>query len=512
MVQWPHQRHTTVPAKKYEAPFSNIAIWSRGRGLVRLATRSGQSSGARAHTQMDSLPTPTSMKMPGLVTGFVTYLCIILPFGAAVFYVHLFGVNVFFADEWSFVPLVQKLDSDTLTLGDLFAHENEHIRFFPWVVMLLLGTLTRYNTIPLMYLVQICLLITSIVLLFAFRRDLKHQPVLSTLLFVPIPFLVFSLRHFENMLWGYQIGFAFSQTFAVLALYLIYASQDKDSGKLISLLSLFVLALVGATVASLSAVQGLLVWPAGMFQLLVAPIKRSVKNLLLGVWGLIGLGEWIFYFVGDVKSKSNTSSLSYALGHPAAGLDYFLTLLGGSLFWQDALAFSGGLLLVCLLFAGLLLVHKNGRLKDYSFWIALLLFSLLSLMAVTVGRLGFANEQVWAQAIGSRYAIFSILAVISIYTIFVKLAWESRSQIATAFLGGVIVLVVLSIPTSYFLGVQGGQATKSYREETAEILLNYKSQPDEVLAKLGYGPKRTKPYIPFLERGKYNVFAEGNTT
>lgn len=512
MVHLPRQRRITVLTKKNAAAYSNITAWPRGRGLGRLAPRSGPSSSATAHTQMDNLPTATSMKIPRIVFGFVPYLSILLPFGAAVFYVHLFGVNVFFADEWSFVPLVQKLDSDTLTLWDLFAHENEHIRFFPWVVMLLLGTLTRYDTIPLMYLVQICLLATSIVLFFAFRRDLKHQPVLSTFLFVPIPFLVFSLRHFENMLWGYQISFAFSQTFAVLALYLIYAAQNKDSGKLISLLSPFVLALVGATVASFSAIQGLLVWPAGILQLLIAPTKRPVKNLLLGVWGLIGLGEWVFYFVGDVKSESSTSTLSYALGHPAEGLVYFLTLLGGSLFWQDALAFSGGLLLVCLLLAGLLLVCKNGRLKDYSFWVALLLFSLLSLMAVTVGRVGLANEQVWARALDSRYAIFSILAVVSIYAIFVKLVWERRSQVAIGFLGGVIGLVMLSIPTSYFLGVQGGQATKTYREETAEILLNYKSQPDEALAKLGYGPKRTKPYIPFLERRKYNVFAEGNTT
>ena len=97
---------------------------------------------------MDNLPTATSVKIPRIVFEFVAYLSILLPFGAAVFYVHLFGVNVFFADEWSFVPLVQKLDSDTLALSDLFTHENEHIRFFPWVVMLLLDTLTRDPIVP----------------------------------------------------------------------------------------------------------------------------------------------------------------------------------------------------------------------------------------------------------------------------------------------------------------------------------------------------------------------------
>lgn len=451
----------------------------------------------------------SSKKVTSLVIKLVPCLSVVLPFGAALFYVHLFGVNVFFADEWRFVPLVLKLDSNMLTIGDLFAHHYQHIYFLPWTVMLLLGTLTGYDTVPLMYLVQICFLVTSVVLFLAFKRDLKHHPPLSILLFAPIPFLVFSFRHFENMLWGNQISFAFSQTFAVLALYLGYVSQNKDFGKLFSLLSLLVLALVSATVASFSAVQGLLVWPAGIFQILIAPIKRPVKNFLLGAWGLIGLGEWIFYLVGDVYFKASTSFLSYALGHPVTGLDYFLTLLGGSLFWREDLALGGGLLLVCLVVAGLVLVHKSGRLKENSFWVALLLFSLLSVTAITVGRFGL-SDQLWVKPMQSRYAIFSILTVVSIHAIFVKLAWERRSRVTIAFLVVLLGLVLPSIPTSYLLGLEHGETTKAYREETAQILLNYKSQPDE-LPKLGVRPKDVKPYLPFLESRNYNVFAERDT-
>src|SRR5215212_8301931 len=98
----------------------------------------------------------SSKKVTNLVIKLVLCLSILLPFGAAVFYVHLFGVNVFFADEWRFVPLVYKLDSDTLTIGDLFAHHSQHVYFFPWTAMLLLGTLTAYDTVPLTYLVQMC--------------------------------------------------------------------------------------------------------------------------------------------------------------------------------------------------------------------------------------------------------------------------------------------------------------------------------------------------------------------
>jgi hypothetical protein len=60
------------------------------------------------------------------------------------------------------------------------------------------------------------------------------------------------------------------------------------------------------------------------------------------------------------------------------------------------------------------------------------------------------------------------------------------------------------------LGLNSGEATKAYREETAQILLNYKSQPDE-LWKLGVRPEDIKPYLPFLERHNYNVFAKRDT-
>jgi hypothetical protein len=454
--------------------------------------------------------TATSKRIPSQVIKLVPYLSIVLPFGVALYFVHLFGVNVFFADEWNFVSLVQKLDSGTLTIGDLFAHENEHIHFFPWVVMLLLGPLTTYNTILLMYVVQVCFLVTSLILLFAFRRDLRQHSPLYMLLFAPVPFLVFSFRHVENMLWGYQISYAFSQTFGVLALYLIHVSENKNSGKSTSLLSVLVLALFSATVASFSAVEGLLVWPAGVVQLMIAPIKRSTKKHLLGAWGLVGLGEWNFYFAGDAKINSGPSTLSYLLNHPAAGLDYFLTLLGGSLFWEAKLAFSGGLLLVCLVVTALVLLYKNGMLKYNSFWVALLLFSLLSAMAITGGRTGL-SDQVWGKATSSRYAIFTILTVVSIYAVFVKLAWERRSQITAACLGVLLGIVLLSIPTSYLSGPAYGEGIKAHREEAAKILLDYKSQPDEALGKLGYRPKRIKPYIPFLERHAYNAFTERDT-
>ena len=66
------------------------------------------------------------------------------------------------------------------------------------------------------------------------------------------------------------------------------------------------------------------------------------------------------------------------------------------------------------------------------------------------------------------------------------------------------------IPTSYLLGVRGGEVTKTYREEAAQSHLGYNSQPDEALAKL-FRPKIVREYAPYLGRHSYNVFADRGT-
>ena len=73
-----------------------------------------------------------------------------------------------------------------------------------------------------MYLIVSCFLITAVLLL-AFRRRLGCRSS-----FVPVALLIFSFRQYENMLFGFQISFAFTQTFGVLALYLLYSSNRDN--------------------------------------------------------------------------------------------------------------------------------------------------------------------------------------------------------------------------------------------------------------------------------------------
>ena len=143
------------------------------------------------------------------------------------------------------------------------------------------------------------------------------------LLFVPVSFLVFSFRQYENMLFGYQINFALAEAFGVLTLFLLYVLGRRSFKKLA-----FVRALVSTTVASFSVLQGLFVWSAGLLQLLfISPIEKPKKRVFV-LWGLFGLGEWMGYFVDYAKPRSSPSLLY--LGE-SRSRDSVLSALAGQL-------------------------------------------------------------------------------------------------------------------------------------------------------------------------------------
>jgi hypothetical protein len=300
-------------------------------------------------------------------------------------------------------------------------------------------------------------------------------------------------------LWGYQISFAFTQTFGVLALFLLYVAGRRRFEKL-ALLG----ALGSGTIASFSAIQGLFVWPAGLLQLFIRPLERPRKRILIVIWTLAGLVEWIVFFAG-YRFRGDLSILD-VLYHPVIGAQYYLNLLGSSLFWRHDFAFVGGLLVACLAMVSLFFLCKNGRLGEYSFWVSLLSWALLMLAAITLGRSGQFGA---LQAMAPRYTTFSILAVVSVYAMLVKMLFERRSNINAVLLVALAGLVLLSAFVSYSRGINEGRKERASREKAAFVLSGYESQPDEALSeRLNPRASVVRERAPILQRLGYNVFSE----
>jgi hypothetical protein len=430
------------------------------------------------------------------VVAGVSWLLVLIPAALPYLYVRAFGVNVVFADAWDMVLVFHKFFSGRLTFADLYAQHNEHRMFFPKGAELLLGLLTRYNNVAEMYVVVSCFLITAAVLLVAFRREIG----LPLICFVPVALLIFSFRQYENMLFGFQINFAFTQTFGVLALYLLYSSGRGNFGAYA-----FAAALGSATIASFSTAQGLLVWPAGLLGLLLGSVARPGKMVLLGLWGIVGVAEWVAYFV-DYHTPRGHPPLLDALGHIGTTPGYFLTLLGSALFWQPEHAYEGGLVIGCLALAMFLATYGRGVLRQHPFWISLLFYSLFILVTITLGRSGMFGV---LQATASRYATFSILAVASLYALLAKMVFATTTNVLrTLLLLALFGIILLSAGVSYRDGIEVGRVQEASRERAAHVLETYRSQPDARLVALYPRPETVRNRAPLLERLGYNVFFE----
>jgi hypothetical protein len=434
-----------------------------------------------------------------LVASFIrwgAYASILFPVAIAFYYVHEFGVNVVLRDQWEMVPKFEQFYSGGLTLADLWSTHNEHRFFVPRLLMLALGDATGWNNVAEMYAVIVCLLVGLVCFLLAFRGNVGSDWRL--LFFVPVAFLALSLRQYANMLWGYQLTFALAQSFGVLSLYFLYLAARKS----LSVKLTFLAAVASATLASLSAIQGLFVWPAGLVGLLVTSMDRSVKKLAVAIWILCGATVWAVYFFDYEISRASPFEI-----HPLNNVNYLLRMIGGSLFFpqQSGFAFVAGAMILVLFAASIFFLYREGKLGEYSFWITLVAFSLFALGAIAVGRGGLGLEG----SLTSRYTTFSVLAAIGVYVMLVKLALKNRSYPAALALGALLATIAFSIPTTYERGVSLGGATERNNLEAARVLSSYQSRSNEELEKLHrIAPERLRDRASTLERLQLNVFSE----
>jgi hypothetical protein len=431
------------------------------------------------------------------------YVLPVLPGVASLCFVGVFGVNVVVRDQWEMAALFRKLSAGTLSFWDLWQPHNEHRFLFPRMAMLALGALTRWNNVAEMYLFQACLALTLLVLCLSLSERVRTRP----LLLVPVALLVFSPRQWSNMLWGYQLTFALTLLFAVLALFCLQASsKPRLSGTKRLGGVLFGAAIVCATVASGSSIQGLLVWPAGLLQLLIPLSAGRERVWALVVWVVAAATVWTLYFLdydARLGSHGTESPVLSFLYRPGASVEYVLNLLGSSLLPKTYAVTTCGVVLAVGAALIVVLVRRSVNPHDFAFWLSTLAFSLLVILAVTIGRGGPDADG----ALASRYTTFSLLAITSVYAMLVEFRAARRSHLASGLLVAACALIVLCAPASYLNALGAGARHREARIEAAEILATYDSRSDQELATLNRRPEVVRRNASVLERLDYNVFA-----
>ena len=142
-----------------------------------------------------------------LFPGILEFLVFAVPalwLGSLVF---RYGVDSPWGDQWDGTfPLLAKAQAGTLGLNDFFAFHNEHRIFFPSLLTVFLARLTNWNNrvelLVIWLLVCVCAFNVWRIATINKRGGRKHLLLLSA-----ASILLFTPLQWENLLWGFQIGF-----------------------------------------------------------------------------------------------------------------------------------------------------------------------------------------------------------------------------------------------------------------------------------------------------------------
>jgi hypothetical protein len=428
-------------------------------------------------------------------------LLLVLPAVISFIFIKTNGVNVCFWDQWNFVPLLDKLHNGQLTFMDLFIQHNEHRIFFPRLVMLLLGSITHYNNIAEMYLSWFLVCIIAFILFRAYVGTFGATKG-AMVKFIPVVWLIFSLRQFENLLWGFQVQFFMAVLFFLLALYLLTTSKTIGLR--------FAASVISGIVCTFSLATGLLVWPIGLIQIWLGwrvqgNESRYTYRKRIIIWCLAGILAFSAYFIG-YKIPSHHPSLLSFLQDPISAINYFLVCLGNPLAIEQYMAIGIGILLLSpYIYVIFHIFTKRGTtsISRMSLPVSLILFTLLSVVLLTLGRSGFGVEQ----AMASRYTTLTVLGIIGIYLMVLQL--KSRYEKVRPFLMGFMIsLIALGIVVPYtYTMIVDGKSFRDSRNKAAYYLSTFEIQSDDNL-KILYGvPQVVRVGAGILKKYGLNVFS-----
>ena len=400
------------------------------------------------------------------------------PAALALWWVYRFTVNVPMWDEWQYLQLLRASYESHVNWQMLFAQHNEHRILVPRLVMLGLDHLSHYDNRWELYAAWGCL---AGVALLCFAEIRRVQPRYALLAAAPMSAMVFTLRQYENLIWGMQITLMLCVFFAAAALALLASSRRMALAP----------AAICAVAASFCFFNGLLIWPAGAVQLAAARRWR-----VLPAWCGAGAATTAIYLWGYVKPGHHPSLTSF-LHQRLAGLPFFLAAAGNSMSETERAGICYGSLVA--LFALVLLWRSLRDGTGQTMAPGLIAFAAGTWAALTLGRAGFGVEQ----ALTSRYASFTLLGVCGIYLT----ALRTRSHAIAAVTASMIFLGAIDNDN---LAVLRGPGMRAGREVARDSLLSYEVASDARLGILSQ-PAMVREEAPFLRDRKLSAFARSGS-
>ncbi len=463
----------------------------------------------RQHPSVDKGPT---------ILAAIVFLAVIV---AYFLFIHAFGVNVVYRDQWSDVQILGQSLSGHLTLGQLWAQHNEERLLFPNLIVVLLGRTTHFNIVYEEY-VGAVLLVASIALLILAHRRRARQ--VDWLWYCPVALLMLSMVQYESTLWGFQLAWYLVLAASLAALFLL--------DRLTLTWPTWALAIVAGVVASFSSIQGLIVWPVGLILLLLRHRSRSS----IVTWIACSLFAIGLYFADFSTNKAGAQS--DVVHHPVAAAQFYLALIGDVVgaplsdasATRTAVELLGLVILLASAWAIVVVCRGRAAVNGGPIAVSLIGFGLLFAVLVTGSRsvLGISAAD------GSRYRTFDLLIVVGLYLVTAEGFADRRIRLpgrsdSTRFSNGhpqrdlvgqtyliFAVVVVAIVCFQVALGIpEGLTSARNYHAtqvQGARVLANINDYPDAYVAS-SLGAYQSAGYIRemarILERHRLSLFASG---
>lgn len=322
-------------------------------------------------------------------------------------FIKAFARNGIFWDDWTLVPIVDSTIHHHWDWSQLWQQHNENRELIPFALMALIGSVTHLSTLVIVY-VSAIMFIGTFVLLLGCYGQYSGRPVSPwSTLFLGV--LWFSIVDTENALWAFQIAWYIVLLCAIAMLYVL-GRQELTGWKI-------AFAVVIAIIASFSSLQGLLLWPIGLF--VICWRVRGVRRLLTSavVWVVASAVSVVVYFHRFDFSTSATGggSTSYAFHH-LSETSLFVLALVGNVFptTQPDLGLHQALG-AALLFVAIVIVSASTYARRSSTALplpaALMMFAVLFDLTVAAGRVSFGMLDA---VVSSRYCMANLLIMLAL--------------------------------------------------------------------------------------------------
>ncbi len=430
------------------------------------------------------------------------YLVAVIPAAICLGLIVNYGVNVPSMDEWEMVAFAQQMETNGLHFSDLYAQHNEHRIFFARIAYLSIASFTEFNTVALM-LFSFLMISLSAFLVVNYIGRRNEVPEKKRYFFTAlITFLIYSLVQYENLLWGFQIGFIMVLTLSVLSFYFLYRAFEAETKKQRNIY--FCLAVLAAFIDSFSHSQGLITWITVAVLMAFISQKKVLRSPYFLTWSAAAVFTWGIYFYQYTKPEHHPS-LTFLLDEPGKFISYFLSILGNAVSGNlKSMVALFGLLIVAFLLIAVVIIWKRKQLKSFFFPLALALNSLFILGSISLGRAGFGVEQ----SLASRYTSFSIYAVVGLCLLWMELKdKQAKKSVMKNISVLVLVVFAVTIPVGLAEGFQQGGKIRADREYSAYVLKTNQQQPGQILSRLYPWPDSVKSRVVYLEKHHLNVFA-----